>query len=106
MDSILAPSVDGSFQTIFGHECKGLFAQKLGPERFLFRHSASGHSLFHLLGDENMARDVQQELAQRYDFTQDSTWVLKGQGQIHRLLVQQNLSRQWLHRSWHYTRAY
>ncbi len=105
MDSISAPTAEGTYQTVFGRLEEGLFLQRLDRSRFCFRHAGSGLSLFYFLGDEGVAVEVLRELAARYDFRRDSTWVLKSQGEIHRELIGMQLTRQWLHRAWHYTRS-
>jgi len=103
MDTILAPAVDGTYQTVFGREERGLFRQRLEERRYLFRHAASGLSLFHFVGEPNQAEKILRELSEAYDFHRDSTWVLKGQAEIHRLLAHLGLGREWLHRAWHYS---
>ena len=96
MDSILAPTSDGTFQWVFGHSTDGLFLHRLDKERFLFRHSGSGLSLFYFSGSFLQARELQKQIAARYNFCRDSTWVLKGQSEIHALLLDLGLSRRWL----------
>ena len=105
MDSILAPSSDGTFHTIFGKQNRGLFLQRLQEERFVFRHAASGLSLFYLLAQESQARLLLNLLSERYDFQRDSTWVLKSQGELHQQLLNLGLGRTWCHRAWHYREA-
>lgn len=102
MDSILAPSSDGSFHSIFGKQNRGLFLQRLQEERFVFRHAASGLSLFYFLGPEPSAQLILCLLSEHYDFQRDSTWVLKSQGELHQHLTGLGLSRVWVHRAWHY----
>lgn len=102
MDSIFAPGIDGTYQELFGRTVAGLFCQRLEKDRFLFRHEASGLSLFYFIGSEKQAGSVQTELAGNYDFHRDSTWVLKGQSEIHSLLRAMGLKRRWLFRAWHY----
>lgn len=102
MDCILAPTVDGSYQKLFGRARGGLFFHRLERQRFLFRHQASGLSLFHFLGERNQAEWLQHFLIERYNFCRDSTWVLKGQGELHSLLTRSGLTRTWMQRSWHY----
>jgi hypothetical protein len=103
MDSILVPIADGTFQRVYGCVVAGLFLQRLENGRFLARHAASGLSLFHFLGPDTAARRLQLDLAGRYDFERDSTWVMKGQSEIHSILVETGLERRWLYRSWHYS---
>ena len=103
MDSISAPTAEGTYQTVFGRLEEGLFLQRLDHRRFCFRHAGSGLSLFYFLGAESGAVEVLRSLAARYDFHRDSIWVLKSQGEIHRELVEMQLTRQWIHRAWHYT---
>lgn len=102
MDTILAPGIDGIYQELFGRTYKGLFVHRLEEGRFLFRHSASGLSLFHFLGTVTIVHELQGTLADSYDFHRDSTWVLKGQAEIHRRLMTLGLRRRWLFRAWHY----
>ena len=102
MDSIIAPSIDGTFQTLYGREYRGLFLQSLEPARFLFRHSSSGLSLFYATGTQDEARALQENLVQLYNFQRDSTWVLKGQGELHLILQRLGLNKQWRQRAWHY----
>lgn len=102
MDSISAPTPEGTYQTVFGRLERGLFLQRLDRDRFCFRHAGSGLSLFYFVGEEIAAKNVLCQLAARYDFQRDSTWVLKSQGEIHRELSALNLNRRWLHRAWHY----
>ena len=109
MDSISAPTPEGTYQTVFGRACNGLFLQRLGRveadmERFCFRHEGSGLSLFYFLGSESSARQVLERLSELYDFQRDSSWVLKTQSEINRhLQVSLRLSRRWLYRAWHYS---
>ena len=103
MDSISAPTAEGTYQTVFGRLEEGLFLQRLDRSRFCFRHAGSGLTLFYFVGSESSAGEVLRALAARYDFQRDSTWVLKSQGEIHRELTEMRLSRRWLHRAWHYT---
>ena len=102
MDSILAPSSDGTFETLFGINNSGLFLQRLQTHRYVYRHTASGLSLFCATGNEKCARNLQNELIEKYDFQRDSTWVLKSLGELHSLLRQMGLKRHWLQRAWHY----
>lgn len=102
MDSILAPTVDGTYQRVFGQQIKGLFLQRLESGRFLFRHAGSGLSLFYFLGTPRQATDLLQHLVERFDFQRDSVWVLKNQSEIHFLLRSFPLGRRWLFRAWHY----
>ena len=102
MDSISAPTAEGTYQTVFGRQERGLFLQRIESERYCFRHSASGLSLFYFMGNEKDARTLLEQLAERYDFQRDSTWVLKSQGEIHRQLQSLGLKRRWLNRAWHY----
>ena len=102
MDTILAPGTDGVYQELYGTTYKGLFVHRLEKGRFLFRHAGSGLSLFHFLGDVSALHELQSALADSYDFHRDSTWVLKGQAEIHRQLTVLGLRRRWLFRAWHY----
>lgn len=102
MDSISAPTAEGTYQTIYGVQENGLFLQRLDAERYVFRHAASGLSLFYFLGAQPTARALLERLSKRYDFQRDSTWVLKSQSEIHRQLQALGLTRRWLHRAWHY----
>lgn len=102
MDSIFAPGIDGTYQELYGYLDRGLFFHRLEQTRYLFRHAASGLSLFYFLGSEKAARDVLSGLAGAYNFHRDSTWVLKGQSEIHALLKKFGLRRRWLYRAWHY----
>jgi hypothetical protein len=102
MDSISAPTSEGTYQTVFGRLESGLFMQRLDSERFCFRHAASGLSLFYFLGTDSAARSVLRQLVENYDFQRDSTWVLKSQGEIHRQLQYLGLKRRWQNRAWHY----
>ena len=102
MDSIFAPGIDGTYQQLYGSLDRGLFFHRLEQSRYLFRHAASGLSLFYFLGCDKSARDVLAKLAGAYNFHRDSTWVLKGQSEIHALLKDFGLRRRWLYRAWHY----
>jgi hypothetical protein len=102
MDSISAPTAEGTYQTVLGRQEKGLFLQRIDSERYCFRHAASGLSLFYFLGCDREARTLLEQLAERYNFERDSTWVLKSQGEIHRALQSLGLKRRWLNRAWHY----
>lgn len=102
MDTILASSADGTFQTIYGWNRKGLFLQRVAQERYLFRHTGSGLSLFHFIGSHDCAIRLHQEFSEAYDFLRDSTWVLKGQGELQRMLAQSGLKKRWFNRTWHY----
>ena len=105
MIKILAPDESGHFGYVYGQNHRGLFLQTLSANRAAFRHSRSGLTLFFHLGSSNDRNALLTSLPKLYDFERDSTWVLKGLGRLHELLLEQGLSRRWFERAWHYESA-
>lgn len=103
MNRILAPDESGHFGYIYGQEHAGLFLQTLSTNRAVFRHSRSGQILFFHLGSSEQRSALLARLPSHYNFERDSTWVLKGLGQIHDLLVELGMKRRWHERAWHYS---